>query len=332
MLGPEPGDDKEEGNAGTGGGTEEEKRKRGTKGKKKRRKGGKGNGERIQAGEQDEDVSDSDDGDDDAGGQSDYKGDRQDESGGQCGDDEAGTEAPRETAGAATEKDTEETKSDARDTRKPSKQGDREHSDGDGGGKSKGQNDEVADGGGRCPSAREQEAAAVAAAETGLAAETDTHQSPPRQKQLGDNGVAMHMPKGPQAARRLEHNSGVAAEMGNGPSRWDWSQSCDGDDVTGGTSAATAMDVQLMMPQGIANDDETKNGGMTIGATAGAVEQMDMAGGDGGSGTTGGANGGGAEEQQVQAPNKKKKKRRRAKGCNPKTGAQKDQRKKTEAQ
>ena len=90
-------------------------------------------------------------------------------------------------------------------------------------------------------------AAAVAAAAVSAAA-TDTHQSPPRQKQRGADGGARAMPKEPQSARRLVHNSGSAAGTGNVSSRWDQSQNRDGHDTAGGTSAATAMGVQPVAP------------------------------------------------------------------------------------
>ena len=136
------------------------------------------------------------------------------------------------------------------------------------------------------------------------------------------------MPKEPQSARRLVHNnSAAAAGTGNVPSRVDQSQNSDGNGTAGGTSAATAMDVQTVMPRATANVGTTADEMMTRGAAAGAstgagvVSPMDASGGGAGLPAGPGEAGG----IKVGEEKKKKKKRR---GMNQKQNkhAQRDRR------
>jgi hypothetical protein len=117
-----------------------------------------------------------------------------------------------------------------------------------------------------------------------VAAKTDTHQSPPRQKQRGDNGEALHMPKGPQSARMLAHKGGMVAGTRNGPSQRDQSQRGEGYDATGDTSAATAMEGQPMTAQGTENDRGAEDRKTTKRKKEGDENLIDTAGG--GSGRT----------------------------------------------
>ena len=141
------------------------------------------------------------------------------------------------------------------------------------------------------------------------------------------------MPKEPQSARRLVHNnSAAAAGTGNVPSRVDQSQNSDGNGTAGGTSAATAMDVQTVMPRATANVGTTADEMMTRGAAegastgAGVVSPMDASGGGAGlpagpdedmathGPTTGGEEEGNAEHKKKKKKKKQKKKNRKSVG------------------